>query len=253
MAETGQGVKVLHKSLDVLEALRSRPEGIGLAEVASAAGLPRATAYRILATLEARGYAGRKNAGAYVLAKKLFDQPGEDAIEQLLLKIAPTAMEQLVQNCRETVNLGRLDGGEVLVVHTVESPQSVRMTSKAGNRRYLHTTALGKVLLSGMTDAEIRRLLRVKGLARLTAGSLTDEAAVLAEIGRVRRRGYSVDNQENELDGRCIGAAIRDREGRVIAGLSISVPAFRIDLTRLRALSGPLRESCEAISRSLGA
>jgi IclR family acetate operon transcriptional repressor len=247
------GVKVLHKTLDVMEAMRSRPEGLSLADISRAASLPKPTAYRILGTLELRGYVDRRDDGSYVLARKLFDQPGEDAVEQLLMKVAPPAMEQLGQRCRETVNLGRLDGGEVLVVHTVESTQSVRMASKAGNRRYLHTTAIGKILLSGLSDAEIRRLLSVKRVARLTVNSLTTEDAVLAEISKVRKRGYAMDNQENEMDGRCIGGKICGPDGRVIAGLSISVPAFRIDLAGLRRLAEPLRETCDNISRALGA
>lgn len=253
MSDATAGVKVLHKTLDILEIVRSRPEGLALADVSRTVSMPRPTVYRILSTLESRGYVGRTEEGAYVVAQKLFSAPDENSIQQLLLKVAPSTMEQLVNACRETVNLGVLDGGEVLVIHTVESPQSVRMTSKAGNRRHLHTTAIGKVLLSGLSDREISHLLRVKGIPRITVNSLPTEQAVLADIARVRKLGYALDNQENEMDGRCIGAGIALRNKRVIAGLSISVPAFRIDVARLRKLAGLLKQTAATISRSLGA
>jgi len=253
MSESGAGVKVLHKTLDILEMVRARPDGLPLAELSRAVSMPKPTVYRILSTLELRGYVGRNKEGAYALTRKLLSVPDEGSVQQLLLKVAPTAIEQLVIACRETVNLGILDGGEVLVVHTIESPQSVRMTSKAGNRRYLHTTALGKVLLAGLSDREVCHLLRLRGLPKVTVHSLSSEQTVLAEIERVRKRGYALDNQENEMDGRCIAAKITSRDGRTIAGLSISVPAFRIDVARLRKLAGPLRQACDAISRSLGA
>jgi len=200
MSESGAGVKVLHKTLDILEMVRARPDGLPLAELSRAVSMPKPTVYRILSTLELRGYVGRNKEGAYALTRKLLSVPDEGSVQQLLLKVAPTAIEQLVIACRETVNLGILDGGEVLVVHTIESPQSVRMTSKAGNRRYLHTTALGKVLLAGLSDREVCHLLRLRGLPKVTVHSLSSEQTVLAEIERVRKRGYA--GQPGKRNGR---------------------------------------------------
>ena len=160
-------------------------------------------------------------------------------------------MEQLAKSCRETVNLGILDAGEVVVIQTVESPQAVRMSSKIGNRRHLHATALGKVLLAGMTDAEVQRLIRVKGTPRLTARTIQSKAALLAEIHLVRERGFALDDQENEMEGRCIGAPIRGPEGRLVGALSISGPVFRMDLERAHGLTGKLKETCAAITKAI--
>jgi IclR family KDG regulon transcriptional repressor len=253
MNAAGAGVKVLHKALDILEAIRENPQGLPLGDVTRAVGMPKPTVYRILLTLQLRGYLGRKDDGGYVLARKLFSHPETDIVQQVLLRTAPPLIAELVARCRETVNLGILDGGEVLITHTVESPQSVRMTSKTGNRRNLHSTALGKVLISGLTEHEIVQLVRSKGMPRMTQYSLSTSEALLAEVKRVRKRGYAVDNQENELEGRCIASKIAGPDGRIVAAVSISVPAFRIDLTRLKLLASPLKQTCERISSTLGA
>jgi DNA-binding IclR family transcriptional regulator len=245
------GILVLHKALDILETIGEGRSGLPLADLARALGLPKPTAYRIVATMEARGYLARNPSGHYGMTRKLFDLQQNDSEEQTLLGAAQPVIERLVESCRETVNLGILDAGEVVVISTIESPQSIRMSSKVGNRRYLHSTALGKVLLSGLPEKEVRRLIRIQGLPRLTPRTLVSRQALAAELERVRRQGFALDNEENEQDGRCIGAPIVGQGGRIVAALSISAPTFRMDMARVRSLTGQLIDACRAISRAL--
>ncbi|HTP88390.1 MAG TPA: IclR family transcriptional regulator [Bryobacteraceae bacterium] len=247
------GVLVLHKTLDILEILRERDAGCTLADVARASELPKATVYRILATLEQRGYLDRGPDGEYRLARKMFDLERRDALEETLLRAARPLIGVLVASCRETVNLGILDAGEVVVIHTVESPLTVRMSSKVGNRRHLHSTALGKVLLAALPEKEAMRLVRMKGLTRLTGNTIATQPALLAELRRVRRRGWAIDNQENETDGRCIGAPIAGPHEAVVAALSISGPEFRMDMARAKALAPELKRACARISEAMRA
>jgi DNA-binding IclR family transcriptional regulator len=242
------GVLVLHKTLDILENIKDKSAGVKLSDLARAVAMPKATVYRIVATLESRGFLDRGEDGGYRMARKLFDLQQRQPIEQILNRVAPPMMEDLAKSCRETVNLGILDGGEVVVVNTVESPQTIRMSSKVGNRRCIHTTAIGKVLLAALPEKEMLRLLRLKGLPRLTPYTLVNRPALLTELERVRERGYAIDNQENELDGRCIGAPVLGPDGRVVAALSISGPVFRMDLNRARSLAPKLKQICTAIS-----
>jgi IclR family KDG regulon transcriptional repressor len=246
-AETS-GVLVLHKTLDILETIREKPAGLKLADLARTVDMPKATVYRILSTLESRGFLDRGEDGGYRVARKLFDLQQSQPIEQILNRVAQPKMEDLARSCRETVNLGILDGGEVVVINTVESPQSVRMSSKIGNRRHLHTTAIGKVLLAALPEKEMLRLLRLKGLPRLTPHSIVTRAALLLELEQVREQGYAIDNQENEMEGRCIGAPLSGPDGRVVAALSISGPVFRMDTDRARGLVPKLKQACAAIS-----
>jgi len=247
------GVRVLHKTLDILETIKATESGFRLADLSRKVELPKATVYRILTTLEGRGYLDRAPDGSYRMAKKLFDLQRTEPLEQILNRVAQPLMERLAAASKETVNLGILDAGEVVVINTVESPQAVRMSSKIGNRRLLHATALGKVLLAGKPDKEVARLIRMKGLAKLTEETLTTKAAVMAEIQKVRHQGWALDNQENEEEGRCIGAPVVGPDGLVAAALSISGPVFRMDMSRARSLVPELKAICEEISRGVRA
>ena len=102
-----------------------------------------------------------------------------------------------------------------------------------------------------MPDKEVQRLLRLKGTSKLTDQTLTSKQAVMAEIHKVRRQGWALDNQENEMEGRCIGAAILGPEERVVAALSLSGPVFRMDVARARALVPQLRGTCGEVSRAV--
>jgi DNA-binding IclR family transcriptional regulator len=127
------------------------------------------------------------------------------------------------------------------------------MSSKIGNRRYVHSTAIGKVMLAAMTDKEVERLLRLKGIPKLTGQTLTTKAEILAEIHKVRAQGWALDNQENEIEGRCIGAPVTGPEGTVVAAISISGPVFRMDTDRACALVPDLKAACAEISRAVRA
>lgn len=240
------GVRVLHKTIDVLDALRQQPEGVSLARVAADVGMPKPTVYRILATLESRGYIERGTGGSYRVSRKLFEPPRGTSAERLL-RVARPIMERLVDVCKETVNLGILDGGEVLVIETVESPLAVRMTSKIGNRRYPHSTALGKVLLADLDERTILRIVQARGMPRFTPATLVNEAALVVELEKVRVQGFALDNLENELDGRCVAAPVFDANRKVIAALSISGPLPRMTLARTRTFLKPLTEACRTI------
>jgi IclR family acetate operon transcriptional repressor len=250
MASAPKQVLVLHKTLDILETLKKDRSGLGLADVARSVSMPKATVYRILTTLEIRGYLDRLVNGGYRMSDKFFSLQSETSAIQRLLQVASPILQGLANDCRETVNLGMLDGGEVVVIATVESPQSVRMTSKVGNRRCAHTSALGKALLASQSDEAIRRFSRTKGLPRLTPNSITTLAGLMAELDRVRKNGYAIDNQENEMEGRCIAVGMTGVFD-VPAALSISGPVFRMDLRRLRSLAPALRKSCAELETAV--
>jgi DNA-binding IclR family transcriptional regulator len=245
------GVRVLHKTLDIIETLKRDSGGVRLADLSRTVEMPKPTVHRILATLEGRGYLDRASDGGYRVAKKFFDIRRDVPIEQLLLRAAEGPIARLVAVCKETVNLGILDAGEVVVIHTLESPQAVRMSSKVGNRRHIHSTAIGKVMLAGLPDRDVLRLIKMKGLPRLTSTTLVTKAAVMGEIQRVREQGFALDNQENEIEGRCIGAPVHGPDRAVVAALSISGPVFRMDLARAHSLVNKLQETCSAISRAI--
>src|SRR5260370_37833441 len=146
------GVLVLHKTLDILERIKTTDGGYKLADLARKVELPKATVYRILSTLESRGYLDRSADGSYRLAKKLFDLQRTVPLEQTLHRVSQPVMERLAASCEETVNLGVVAAGEVVVISTGEGPQAGRMSSQVGDRRDPDSTAIREVLLAGMPD-----------------------------------------------------------------------------------------------------
>jgi DNA-binding IclR family transcriptional regulator len=241
------GVQVLHKTIDILDALRHAPDGMSLAGLSAQSGMPKPTVYRILVTLESRGYLERAADASYRISRKLFEEPRDSTFEQRLVRAARPVMEKLAVTCKETLNLGVLDGGEVLVIETVESQQAVRMSSKIGNRRYPHSTALGKILLSDLPEREVLRLIRSKGMPRFTSSTIVREKDLIVELERVRTQGYALDNMENEPDGRCIAGPVMNEQRKVIASLSISGPVPRMTVARAKAMLKELTAACKAI------
>ena len=139
--------------------------------------------------------------------------------------IALPFMAALLRRFQETVNLGVLNGDEVLYIRVLESPHAFRLAAHAGIRSPLHSTASGKSLLCRMAPAEIERILKGKTLRRLTTRTICDRAAFMRELAKVRKWGYSIDNGEDSDGARCFGAAILNSEGKAIAAMSISGPA----------------------------
>jgi IclR family transcriptional regulator, acetate operon repressor len=244
-------VRVLHKTLDILEALRRENTGVNLALVSRWVGMPQPTVYRILNTLKIRGYVDRRTDGTYRVSNKLFSRRHQKSQDEILLELAKPVMVNLSSQCQETVNLATLDGSEMVIIGTVEGQQSLRLISKVGNRRYIHSTALGKAFASRMHESEVRELLQSRGMPRLTAATITSQTVFLAELKRVRRSGIAIDEEENEPGVCCIGSAIEGPSGKPIASLSISGPAFRLLPQRLRCFRADLRESCDSISATI--
>ena len=167
------------------------------------------------------------------------------------MALAAPLMNDLLTRFRETVNLGVLDGGEVLYVHVVESPHAFRLAAHAGMRSPLYSTSLGKCLLSRLPAEKVDAILKKNPIQPLTPHTVRDAAALNRELSRVRTRGYAVDNGEDSSGARCVAAPIFNAAGEVVAAISISGPAGRIDHARERELAKALMEVCGEISTML--
>lgn len=153
---------------------------------------------------------------------------------------------------RETVNLGALDGTEVLYLDVLESPHHFRLSSQKGMRRAMNCTALGKTLLAWLPPATRDELLAHSKFEKLTAHSIIQPGELLTELGRIQRRGYAVDNEEVETGACCVAAPIFDSSGLVTASISVAGPVTRMGHNRIPAIATRVTEAAAAISRSLG-
>ncbi|UOY00135.1 IclR family transcriptional regulator [Blastococcus sp. PRF04-17] len=251
-ASTSAGsAKALVKGLALVDLVADSGRPLRLVDLVEASGVPRPTALRLLEVL-CRAEVLRVDAdGRYGLGPRVAAW-GQSFLDRLDLRSqAVDLMEELVDISGETCFLGVVDNQQVLYLAAVNSPQPVRPSARPGFRNPLHCTGIGKVLLSGMADADVRGLL-VPPLERRTENTITDPDAVLAHLARVRERGYAIDEIENEEGVRCVAAPVRDHTGAVIAGLSVSAPAYRFSTDDLHRLAPDVLRVTAELSRRLG-
>jgi IclR family acetate operon transcriptional repressor len=245
-------VGVLVKALDVLEAL-ARGDAMSVAEVATSSNVNRAATYRILATLERRGYVLRlpDDVRRYSLGPALRALVRGAASPGDVLTAARPLLREVWEEFGETVNLGVFSQGRVLYLDILESGQGLRTTVTVGTHDELHSTALGKAMLAVLPPGEVRELLTAAPLSRKTASTLTSLASVLEDVELTRVRGYALDDEENEPGARCVAAAIVDRAGRPVGAVSVSGPTWRIDDATVVKSGERLCEVARAISEQL--
>lgn len=245
-------IAVIDRALDVLETLADGATPLGVTEIARRVGATKSAAYRILANLERRGYVSKDAATTrYSLGTRLA-YLGQRSLGTFDLRgIARPVLEDLHRRFSETVNLGVLEGGEVVYIDMIESNHGLRMAARVGARDFVHSTSLGKAILAFQPSEVIHR--RLAGpLPRCTERTITDPDALRAELVRVRDRGYAEDHAENELGARCIGAPIFDHSGAVIAAISVSSPESRLDDTRAANVATAVTSSAQDITDRIG-
>jgi IclR family transcriptional regulator, acetate operon repressor len=252
-AEHGKGVPAItasDKTLDVLDALGTHSR---LADISAAAGLPKPTTHRILKTLAEHGYARIDGKGRYSPGPRILTLAGH-----LLAHLDPTeesghTLRKLAAETELTVHMGVYASDEVIYTAKLEAPTPYQMPSRVGMSISLHATAMGKAVLAALGDDEAARICVRTGLKRRTPKTITDLRVLIAQLAEIRANGYAIDDEENETDIRCVGAAIYDYADRVIGGVSLSWLAFNRRSRTIAELGGYVVAAADEISAQLGA
>jgi DNA-binding IclR family transcriptional regulator len=170
-----------------------------------------------------------------------------------LLKIARPVLEETCEKCNEKVLLGVVRADRVVYVDMVESTRAVRVASRVGMDLPVYCSAVGKVQVAYESSDEVERIFSELPIERYTPRTITDRDEFFRHLDQVRQQGYALDDEEFEEGIRCAGAPVRDYTGRVVAGVSISGPAYRLTDGRLHSELIPLvREAGSKISAKLG-
>lgn len=247
-------VKSLIKALRILEELGENG-ALGITELAQRLNIRVSTVHRLLGTLKAKGYVLSDPATFKYMLGGMIARLGDDTSRQSpLLKHGTLAVEELSRECNETVNLGLLEGTEVVYAARHESRHTLRTASSVGGRWPAHATALGKVCLADLTDEKVLQLYsKTKKLRKLTPHSITDVNTLLTQLATVRREGIAEDNEENSLSVYCIAVPIWGPSGRVVAALSISAPKARMRPGKVNPFKSTLIAAGASLSVKLGA
>jgi DNA-binding IclR family transcriptional regulator len=229
MKNTKTAIQVLDRAVGLLDALSHYAEPVPLKFLIADTGLHASTAFRILAALVAHGFVERTDAGNYLLGTRLLQLGHRVRAGTDVRREAHTVMEWLRDQVGESVNLTLREGDEVVYVERVTPARSIRVEQVIGSRAPLHVTAVGKLMLGEMDDDALQGYASRTGLERYTRNTLTELASLKTEARRDVGQGYALDNEEAELGVGCIGVVIRDGDGRIVAGLSISAPIERLN------------------------
>ena len=245
-------IRVLPKALAVLESVVSDGPAT-LTDLTKSTGTDKAAVYRIINTLRASDYVAKdESTKRYRPGPKLIGL-ARAVIEgvDLVQKARPYLVE-LVNKFSETVNLGTMIDGEIQYLDVLDSPQSLRMTRQPGMHDQVHCTALGKAILSTFTEDSAEDLLRSLVLEPKTERTLTEIPALLEELAHTRRRGYAIDDQENDLGAVCVGAPITGLPYGGVAALSVSGPAARMTGPVVLRISEELTRAAGQIAAAMG-
>ncbi|AYY12599.1 IclR family transcriptional regulator [Actinobacteria bacterium YIM 96077] len=243
----------LLRGFEVLEALAEEGRPLGPARVAERVGLDKATVSRLLATLSHAGYVTRDpTAGNYRITARVL-RLSRAFLEQCDLRgIARPHLTRLRDEVGETVHLGQADGDQIAYIDKLETARSVRLVSAIGQTMPVTTTALGKAMLSALDEPDRSMIISALGLPARTARSLTDPQDLIDDLDRTARRGYAIDQEENEDGVICVAVPVKDGDGRLVAAISISGPDFRVG-PEVDRLGTACRDAAEAIARDLPA
>ncbi|HET9821997.1 MAG TPA: IclR family transcriptional regulator [Burkholderiaceae bacterium] len=246
---TTPSIQVLERAFTLLDALAGQPEPMALKDIAERTGLHPSTAHRILNDLAAGRFVDRPQAGTYRLGMRLLELGNLVKARLSVRDAALEPMRELHRATHQAVNLSVRQGDEIIYIERAYSERSgMQVVRAVGGRAPLHLTSVGKLFLAADDKERVRAYAARTGLAGHTRNSITQLSLLERELASVRAHGMARDDEELEMGVRCVAAGIYDDAGKLVAGLSISAPADRLE----PSWADRVRSTAAAISAALG-
>ena len=264
-------VQSVDRILDIMELLSLYPSGLLLRDLAQVSKLHTSTVHRLLSCLIARGYArnprGRRRtacfavppgppdprSGKYCLTLRFFEIGCAASGALDLVAVAREQLDELSDFSKEVVHLVKRDGLSVVYLYKAEPSQSlVRMSSRVGGRNPLYCTAVGRSILANLPEDEVNEIWELSDITPVTSKTITNLEALKSQLAIAKKKGYAIDNEENEEGVYCLAAPIFNWKGEPIAAISVSAPLNRmVDENKARILP-VLIKTAQNISYQLG-
>lgn len=245
-------IQSVDRALRILEGFSLKEKELGVTEISKRTGLNKSTCFGLIQTLQNRGYLEQNTEnGKYKLGLRVFElgQIFESGLD--VLTIAKPYLKELVEKAKETVHLAILNKSEAVYMEKVEGPSAINIISQIGNRVNFHCTGVGKAILAYLPEENVNGLLK-RDLVSFTKNTITDTEKLRQQLSEIKKKGYSIDDEEIEIGLRCIAAPIFNARKEVVAALSISGPTMRITEDRLAEMAGLAKETAYKISVRLG-
>ena len=248
----GSGKNAVEKALSVLEAVAAPGAPHRLTDIAGEVNLPKSTIHRILQILGGDGYVIGSSEGTYTVGPRALALAGQVLAHNDIRALADPVLSELQRTTGATVHFALRSGSSAVYVAKFEGDQPYRMASRVGAAIPLHCTSIGKAILAALPEAEAQRILETTPLMQRTRNTRTTIAALRADLDEVRRRGFAIDDEENEQSVRCVGAAVTDSLGVVIGGISVSALVFNFRTDDAIAVGPRVVAAAATVSAALG-
>lgn len=244
-----QSVPALERGLRVLECLADSQHGLTLSQITRAMELPKSTVHCLLLTFERSGYIQRDDAsGRYRLGLGLFRLANVALPALSIREQASPVLRALMERTQLTVHMAALDHDQLVLIARVSPPGAAVPASWIGKRMDFHCTALGKAVLASADAGDVERLIRKHGMLRHNDNTIASLRRLMQDLEQVRRRGYAVDDEEEEIGMRCVGAPVFGPAGHAEAAVSIVGTTAQIDERSSPALAAAVIDSARSIS-----
>ena len=238
----------VERAMAMLEYLDGSRRGLNISEMSRKLGIPKSSAHVIVVTLERLGYVRKQeDSRHYTLGLKAYGL-GQGMLRGLsIAKLAMPYMQALADQWRRPVHLAVPDGDQGIYIQKAESPGLIQFDTYVGRRMDLHCTGVGKVLLAWGPPDILARLTAKPMYIRYTKNTITNPKALQKEVATVRKQGWAVDDEEEELGVRCLAVPVFSAPGRFVAGLSVTGTTRQIPLDEVEAVARRLRQAALAM------
>lgn len=254
LAQAKYPVKSLAKALRLLDALGHADTGASIATLSKELKMGKSTIHRLLATLREFDLVWfDPSTSNYALGARILRWSDLLVRQNLVIRHGWSILRELVQSCHETASLAVLEGPEVVFIARCESTQRLRMSEAVGSRNPAHCTALGKAILAALPEKEFLKVYDgMDTFKPVTPNSITSREKLWDHLRKVQQEGVAYDFEENVIGGVCIGTAVRNHTGNVVAGMSLSLPTQRQRGDTLITLKEHLVRAASRLSSELG-
>ena len=251
-ARESEPVRSIAKACRLLDLLTENKRAMSLGELTSETGWAKSTVYGLLSSMRNCGLIEQDGEnGKYRLGIRLFEYGSAVQSSRNIISLAKEPMEQLVKATNESASLSMLDRGEALVLSHAEADSSFHIVSETGAHLPAFCTAQGKVLLSALPDATVKRIFETKAQA-FTPHTIGDAAALLSELRTVREKGFAIENGEFKIGIRGVAAPIRDHSGAIRYAIGLIGMFRRVDSDEFRAAIAEVLKTAAELSEALG-
>lgn len=247
-------IQAVENAIDVLEQFEGEKAELGITELSRNLSLHKNNIFRLLATLESRGYIEQnRNNEHYRLGIRALELGKAFLSHTGLIKVAIDLLEELCHQVNETTYLGIMREDQIFYIEDAESTQALRVSSRVGTRLTPLCTAIGKVMLAFFNEDDRDRVIKNNTFERFTDCTIMDLETFSKELEKVRKLGYAVDRGEKDLGVNCVAGPVYNYNDEIVAGISMSGPSTRLTDQAIEEFYAPrILECCRKVSTAIG-